>query len=84
MQDNSITERVMSSLRDLSESVEDPLLFSSWLNALLDYLPEDSPNKVWEKIREIIQSNMDRGMYRFYSEDLLPSEDKIKVWLEKI
>nr|WIL04160.1 hypothetical protein Clen_230 [Cedratvirus lena] len=84
MQDNSITERVMSSLRDLSESVEDPLLFSSWLNALLDYLPEDSPNKVWEKIREIIQSNMDRGMHRFYSEDLLPSEDKIKVWLEKI
>lgn len=81
-------QRAVMALRKLSASMEENLLlFSSWLNAIMD-LPEDFCSAMREegfyrKVREVIQSNMDQRMYRFYSEDLLPSEDEIRLWLRK-
>jgi hypothetical protein len=81
MEDKS---RAMAALRDLAESTSDnPLLFSSWLNAIID-LPEDflqTKSEIFRLVRDIIETNMQAGMYRFFSEELQPSEEEIKTWL---
>ncbi|SPN79640.1 Hypothetical protein BRZCDTV_449 [Brazilian cedratvirus IHUMI] len=81
-------QRAVLALRELSASMEENLLlFSSWLNAIMD-LPEDfcdssSEEGFYRKVREVIQANMEQRMYRFYSEDLVPGEDEIRAWLRK-
>ena len=82
---DALNRKVVVALRDLSESMQDNLLlFSSWLNAILDVIGEEPTGDVHIEVRRVIQANMDRGMYRFYSEELLPSKDEITVWLDKI
>lgn len=85
MDDHTVHQRVMVALRALSESTEENLLlFSSWLNAIVD-LPDDfSTSPFFTKVKEVVQANMEQRMYRIYSEELSPSHEEIRAWLDKI
>lgn len=77
--------KLSSSLADQGDKL---LLFSSWVNKLADmpedYFPEGGrENELHLALREIIQELQDEKKYRFYADELMPSDETVREWIRE-